>query len=230
MRNDIWSELWWCWLAPGGLVFVPLFLFWMGLFTSLDFLNPNWWQRISIGQRAQISTDILRKTVPLVAKNLLFSLVFMTLLWLTRIEMTEESLSEQELSVGIFLWQLLGCYVLSEAAFTINHGIAHICGKSFHALHHEFDKPWAICSFYCGFYEMILLNLPVAELGPILIGVHPYVHMTWLAMSGTYVSLDHCGHQIGPTWIFDTTYHDKHHAHPAVHHGSHLWDILLHTR
>jgi hypothetical protein len=228
--SNFLTELWWCWLEP-GTIFVVLFSFWMGMFTYLDFLNPIWWQRVSINNpRPKISVDVLRKTVPVVTKNLMFSLIFMTVLWMIRIQLTTKSLSEQDLSVWVFWTQLLGCYILSETAFTINHGVAHLFGKSFHALHHEFDKPWAICSFYCGFWEMLLLNLPVAELGPIMLGVHPYVHMTWLIMSGTYVSFDHCGHQIGPIWIFDTTYHDQHHANPAIHHGSHLWDRLLHTR
>lgn len=122
--------------------------------------------------------------------------------------------------------QLFLSYVVSQIAFSINHHMAHRFNFHWHHQHHRYHSPKAICAFYCGWQEMLLLNLPVAELGPLLFNLDPVAHTLWLLMAGTYVTLDHCGHQLGPTWLFNTHYHHRHHKNGNMNHGSFILDQL----
>lgn len=126
----------------------------------------------------------------------------------------------------VFL-QLFLSYLVSQIVFSVNHHLAHRCNLHWHHKHHEYHSPIAICAFYCHFMEMLLLNLPVAELGPLLFNLDPWPHTLWLLMAGTYVTLDHCGHQFGPTWLFNTLYHHQHHKNGNIHHGSFVLDRIL---
>lgn len=228
MTSNMYQSLQDMWLW-NGFCFTVLFFTLMTGFSILDHFNPPFWQKYAIGERKPFHWPTIKQTVlPTVIKNMLFSFVFMTCLWSIRIYYTDNIMPWKEYTGwgwGLIQWLL--CYTVSEMAFTFNHWLAHTYSLDFHKKHHKFNKPFAICSFYCGFEEMILMNLPVAQLGPLLFLVNPNVHLVWLLMAGTYVSFDHCGHQIGPRFVFDAAYHDFHHSHPSDHHGSHLLDRIV---
>lgn len=112
--------------------------------------------------------------------------------------------------------RMIGAVLLFELFFYYNHRLLHIgfLYKHIHKIHHRWNYPLAISTFYAHPIEHAFVNILPVVLGSYLVGL-PFVftrywHIFTVA-NGTFIS--HGGFRLSKT-------HDYHHAYVKVNYGA----------
>jgi len=211
------------WILP-GIIFSTTFLFVTNMFAILDFIQPKWYIERQVSQYCKpLTFTIWFKIVSNNIRNIIFSWFIGWIGWTLRFLLLETKIIPEELTLLLFVWQIICCYVWAELWFWFSHWFVHqdkIRYKKIHSKHHEYTTPYAIVGLYCTIYEMLLINLPLSILMPIIICCHPITQSIWLSILATHIALNHSSHQLLPKWLDDVSYHAKHHSCPSIHYGA----------
>lgn len=224
----MWSLAWTLWWPP-ALAFTSTFLVTSNSLALLDWTSPAWYARRSLypaGQRRAMGASLWFHLIGNVARNLAVALVAGQLCFVARLCVFGPTDRAPELpSAYLVVPQLLACYACGNAWFFFAHWLVHRfprVDRYVHATHHKFERTYALVGFYSSVSEMLLLNLPLALLGPLALLCHPAVSCAWISLVAVYVCLNHCGHQVVPRWLVDVSWHATHHLEPDKHFGDPL--------
>jgi sterol desaturase/sphingolipid hydroxylase (fatty acid hydroxylase superfamily) len=189
-----------------SLVFILWYLVLSSCFYLFDtgLVRSDKYYSKSIGDRA---THLdLKSILPTVCSNLILAYVTGKVVW-GMVGSWKSPISEWPSVIHLII-----TVVIEEVWFYHSHRVMHCSFMyKFHKQHHSFNKPIALAALYCHPVEMLLCNIPLVLVGPIITSMSLTTYVIWNLITATYVCLNHCGHQLIPTWIVDTTYHDLHH-------------------
>jgi sterol desaturase/sphingolipid hydroxylase (fatty acid hydroxylase superfamily) len=127
--------------------------------------------------------------------------------------------------------QLAALNVISQVWFFFAHRWAHSNAHVFrfvHSMHHRHSAPFAMTAVHCSMSEMLLLNVPAAGLGPLLLVPDWWAHCAWMVLAGLYTPIAHSGHSF-INGFMDARFHDDHHRYLDVNFGSDFLDRLFGT-
>jgi sterol desaturase/sphingolipid hydroxylase (fatty acid hydroxylase superfamily) len=112
-----------------------------------------------------------------------------------------------------FISELALCILFVEVWFYFSHRLLHCSWfyKKVHKQHHRFTYPSAVCAVYAHWFEFAFGNQIGVVFGPALLGCHPYVCRTWLALALGNTSIAHSGFVFADSLHLDAWHHDLHH-------------------
>jgi sterol desaturase/sphingolipid hydroxylase (fatty acid hydroxylase superfamily) len=132
--------------------------------------------------------------------------------------------------------QILGCMLIDDVWFYFWHRLFHVIPwlyRSVHKQHHKFYRPNVFATEYAHIVEDIWVNSIGTLLGPLVLGVHPFLMILYPAMK-LYQSMEaHSGYNIpfplSITSVIDSMdcapAHDFHHSHVMSNYGG--WFMFL---
>jgi sterol desaturase/sphingolipid hydroxylase (fatty acid hydroxylase superfamily) len=188
-----------------SFVFAILWTCLVGIYTTLDIYNPNWYAEKAVSKRLIPTVGVVCATIQHVYWNFLLS-------WISG-HFILAYLGPFSVSKLHWSLKLLMTYFGSEIWFFHAHLIMHKIPKLYkrHKKHHEFKFPFAFSSIYCSSMEMFLANWPMMFVVPAFTGLNVYEHVVWGILLCIYITANHSGHQLFPKWLIDVDYHDQHH-------------------
>ena len=139
-------------------------------------------------------------------------------------------------SVRTLFPQILLCMLIDDAWFYFWHLLFHVIPwlyRTIHKQHHKFYRPNVFATEYAHIVEDIWVNSIGTLLGPLLLGVHPFLLILYPAMK-MYQSMEaHSGYNIpfpfSITSVIDSMdcapAHDFHHSHIMSNYGG--WFMFL---
>jgi len=207
-----------------AFVFTGNFLLVSALLFLCDVYQPRWYANRAIGERKHIYSHDYVRILPTILLNLTITWILGHVIWAYP--------SPFPVLTILPAWsKLLACYGIQEMWFYHSHRLIHCKWLfQFHYKHHTFSKPIALSALYSHPVEMIMVNAPLGIVGPWLTQASLTVQLLWMVIVSTYICLNHCGHQLFPSWLIDTSYHDLHHQHGQRRYGSYLLDYLYKTQ
>lgn len=213
-------------------------------------MTPDAWYLRSLvtydrspGRTAPVPFARLWRMVPIVARNGLLAAVTVGAAWTLRLWCAPHAMPlDDQLDVWTDGWwqnwvpwpvralsQVAALNYISQLWFFFAHRWVHSRPDVFrfvHAMHHQHAEPVALTAIHCTMSEMLLLNVPAAALGPLLVLPDLFPHCVWMCLVGLYTPIAHSGHNFG--WLlFDAQFHDDHHRYLTVNYGSVFLDRLF---
>jgi sterol desaturase/sphingolipid hydroxylase (fatty acid hydroxylase superfamily) len=191
--------------------------------------------------RKRLTLQDIQEIVPVVVCNLFVSALFLIIgwglrMWLFGVANLNPAYALSNDLVEPWWWYtqliptLVVIYLISDCWFYHAHKFAHRREVFYwlHALHHEYDQPFALETMYCSVWEMMLLNLMAVVLGPWLLLPDVWTCSIWYCLAAVYVVLAHSGYRF--TSMFSAEYHDLHHRMFNCNFGSQMWDYIYGTQ
>ena len=136
-------------------------------------------------------------------------------------------------SLPVFLFQLVLCYVCTDATFYWGHRLLHDVPwlyANVHKIHHQFIYTVGWAAEYSHPIEWVFGNVLPVLAAPFVLRLHGVVWLSWMAVAMAGTTAAHSGFWYpeltpsGPFW------HTFHHSHNVGNFGhSQLWDRLFHT-
>ena len=145
-------------------------------------------------------------------------------------------------SFRIVLPQILGCMMIDDTWFYFWHRLFHaipVLYRTIHKQHHRFTRPNVFATEYAHPVEDVWVNSFGTILGPLLLGVHPFLLILYPAMK-LYQSMEaHCGFNIPFPFSLSSVIdsmdcapaHDFHHSNVVSNFGgwTMFWDWVFRT-
>jgi sterol desaturase/sphingolipid hydroxylase (fatty acid hydroxylase superfamily) len=223
------------------------------LLLSVQDMEPSTWYLGSLitawrseTRSAAVLPSRLARMLPVVLRNIMLTAVVIYLSWNLRAvlfpaQLTTSFDARWDVVTGgwwSWMWWPLRVFVqvaalkfFSQLWFFKAHRWVHSNEATFryvHAMHHQHAEPVALTAIHCTMSEMLLLNIPAAIFGPLVLVPDFVPHCVWMLLVGLYTPVAHSGHNFGGL-IFDAQFHDDHHRYLNVNYGSVRLDRLFGT-